>query len=230
LDGVFLPPTSDGVVYFCEVQFQPDELLYERMNSEIGIYTYRHRSRFRDWKAIVIYPTRSIEQSNTQTVTELLTSGRIQRIYLDELGVIEELPLGLGLMVLTTLEGENATKNARELIDRSSGSKDIIDLVSTIVVYKFKNLNRDEVEAMLGLKLEETRVYQEAKAEGEIIGKLKGETQLVMRLLKRRLGEIPQRYITKIQKLNIAQLEDLHDAALDFTNITDLESWLSNVD
>ncbi len=44
LDGVFLPPTSDGVVYFCEVQFQPDELLYERMNSEIGIYTYRHRS------------------------------------------------------------------------------------------------------------------------------------------------------------------------------------------
>jgi predicted transposase YdaD len=108
-------------------------------------------------------------------------------------------------------------------------------------VYKFKNLNRDEVEAMLGLKLEETRVYQEAKAEGEIIGKeqgrlegemigkLKGETQLVMRLLKRRLGEIPQRCITKIQELNIAQLEDLHDAALDFTNITDLESWLSKV-
>ena len=33
-------------------------------------------------------------------------------------------------------------------------------------VYKFANLSRKEVEAMLGIKLEETRVYQEAKQEG----------------------------------------------------------------
>ncbi|MEA5602998.1 hypothetical protein [Nostoc sp. UHCC 0252] len=33
-------------------------------------------------------------------------------------------------------------------------------------VYKFANLSREEVEAMLGVKLEETRVYQEAKQEG----------------------------------------------------------------
>jgi predicted transposase/invertase (TIGR01784 family) len=30
MDGVFLPPNPDGIVYFCEVQFQLDELLYER--------------------------------------------------------------------------------------------------------------------------------------------------------------------------------------------------------
>jgi predicted transposase/invertase (TIGR01784 family) len=33
IDGVFLPPNNSGLVYFCEVQFQPDELLYERMKS-----------------------------------------------------------------------------------------------------------------------------------------------------------------------------------------------------
>jgi predicted transposase/invertase (TIGR01784 family) len=33
IDGVFLPPDPAGIVYFCEVQFQLDELLYERMKS-----------------------------------------------------------------------------------------------------------------------------------------------------------------------------------------------------
>jgi predicted transposase/invertase (TIGR01784 family) len=33
IDGVFLPPDSTGTIYFCEVQFQLDELLYERMKS-----------------------------------------------------------------------------------------------------------------------------------------------------------------------------------------------------
>ncbi len=36
IDGVFLPPETDeaGVVYFCEVQFQKDERLYERLFGE----------------------------------------------------------------------------------------------------------------------------------------------------------------------------------------------------
>ena len=63
IDGVFFPPSARGIIYFCEVQFQLDELLYERMNSEIGIYTYRNRERFSDWRAVVIYPSRKVEQS-----------------------------------------------------------------------------------------------------------------------------------------------------------------------
>jgi predicted transposase/invertase (TIGR01784 family) len=119
IDGVFVPPDRSGIIYFCEVQFQKDEILYERINSEIGIYIYRNRDRFLDWQAVVIYPTRSIEQSNTDTVRELLASRRILRVYLDELGEIEQLPIGVGLMVLTTLEGEAAKTGARLAIDRS---------------------------------------------------------------------------------------------------------------
>ena len=37
MDGVFMPPTSSGTVFFCEVQFQEDPLLYERMAAEISI-------------------------------------------------------------------------------------------------------------------------------------------------------------------------------------------------
>ena len=85
------------------MQFQTDELPYERMLAEISIYVYRRRALFSDWQAVVIYPSRSIEQSRREIVREILASGRITRVYLDELGV-EELSTGLGLMVLTTLE------------------------------------------------------------------------------------------------------------------------------
>jgi predicted transposase/invertase (TIGR01784 family) len=226
MDGVFLPPDPSGVVFFGEVQFQKDELLYERVDSEIGIYVYRNRDRFSDWQAVVIYPTRSIEQYNTDTVRELLASGRILRVYLDELGAIEELPLGVGLMVLTTLEGDAAKTEARGLIQRSPASRDIIDLVTTIVLYKFSNLSRDEVNTMLGIELEQTRVYQEAKAEGKAEGESK-ERQLVIRQLTRKLGSIQPQLQNRIDNLSIERVESLGEALLDFTSIADLESWLS---
>jgi predicted transposase/invertase (TIGR01784 family) len=242
LDGVFLPPSPAGIVYFCEVQFQTDEMLYERMLSEIGIYVYRNRERLADWRALVIYPSRSVEQSNSAVVGEMLASGRIERVYLDELGAMEVLPMGVGLMVLTTLEGDEAKFQARRAIERSGGNRDIIDLISTIMVYKFSSLSRDEVDAMLGIELEQTRVYRDAKAEGKAEGELigeargeargefKGETRMVVRLLNRRLGEVPAQYLTQIQQLTVVQLEDLGEALLDFTTVADLDSWLSTVE
>ncbi|WP_309743841.1 Rpn family recombination-promoting nuclease/putative transposase [Chamaesiphon sp. OTE_20_metabat_361] len=222
IDGVFLPPSPAGIVYFCEVQFQLDELLYERMLSEIAIYTYRNRERFANWQGVVIYPTRNTEQSRTDMVWELLESGRIQRVYLDELGEVEDLPPGLGLMVLTTLEGEKATSGARGLIQRAQGSQDIIELVSTIIVYKFSNLSRDEVDAMLGIELEQTRVYQDAAQEGR-----QQEAQaLILRLLNRRVGNVSPAVETSIKALPLLRLEDLGEALLDFSQMGDLMSWL----
>jgi predicted transposase/invertase (TIGR01784 family) len=222
IDGVFLPPNRAGIVYFCEVQFQLDELLYERMLSEIAIYTYRNRERFANWQAVVIYPTRNTEQSRTDMVWELLESGRIQRVYLDELGEVEDLPTGLGSMVLTTLEGEKATSEARGLIQRAQGSQDIIELVSTIIVYKFSNLNRDEVNAMLGIELEQTRVYREAEQQGEI----KATQALILRQLNRRVGNVSPAVEVRVKALTLGRLEDLGEALLDFGQMGDLMSWL----
>jgi predicted transposase/invertase (TIGR01784 family) len=227
MDGVFMPPDRAGIVYFCEVQFQPDETLYERMVSEIGIYVYRHRERFSDWQAVVIYPNRSMEQSRLETVRDLLASGRIRRVYLDELGEIERLPMNTGLMVLTILEGDEAKAEARRTIERSGGDRDIIELVSTIIVYKFSNLTRDEVNAMLGINLEQTRVYQEAKAEGESIGETREALNLILRLLNRRIGSMSIELQERVKALPLERLENLGEALLDFTNLTDLETWLS---
>jgi predicted transposase/invertase (TIGR01784 family) len=236
IDGVFIPPDAKGIVYVCEVQFQLDPLLYERLVSEISIYTYRNRERFANWQAIVIYPSRSMEQSRLITVEELLASGRIIRVYLDELGIGEELSVGLGLMVLTTLEGDLATAEARRLIGQAQGSRDIINLVSTIVLYKFNNLSRDEVDLMLGIELQQTRVYREAMAEGEVLGlergkaegKAEGERALVLKLLNRRLGKVSTKLQKRVNGLSLEKVELLGEALLDFTGVADLERFLDS--
>jgi predicted transposase/invertase (TIGR01784 family) len=236
IDGVFIPPNPSGIVYFCEVQFQLDDLLYERMLSEISIFTYRHRSLFSDWRAVNIYPSRNMEQSGKEIVVEMLASGRITPIYLDELVCGAELPTGLDLMVLTTLEGEAAIEKARDLIQRSITLQErrvIIDLVSTIMVYKFNNLSRDEVDVMLGIELQQTRIYQEAKAEGESIGEVRGlergmqqEKALVLRQLTRKLGNFSSDLVVRVNSLPIEKIESLGEALFDFDQMNDLVSWL----
>jgi predicted transposase YdaD len=167
-----------------------------------------------------------MEQSRTEMVREMLDSGRIRRVYLDELGAVGELPTGLGLMVLTTLEGDRATSEARGLIERTQGNRGIIDLISTIIVYKFSNLSRDEVDAMLGIELEQTRVYREAKAEGLELG-LQQEKALVLKQLNRKPGNLSPQFQARVLALEIDRVESLSEALIDFTSIADLENWLS---
>ncbi|MEH1806128.1 MAG: hypothetical protein ACYTXT_12610 [Nostoc sp.] len=71
-----------------------------------------------------------------------------------------------------------------------------------IAVYKFANLSREKVEAMLGVKLEETRVYQEAKQEGREELKL----ELVSRFLARGMSmeEVAQLLDLTIEQVRLA--------------------------
>ncbi|WP_310487858.1 Rpn family recombination-promoting nuclease/putative transposase [Chamaesiphon sp. VAR_69_metabat_338] len=233
IDGVFLPPDRSGIIYFCEVQFQKDDLLYERFNSETSVYLYRNRERFHDWRSIVIYPNRGVEQQRLEVVSDLLASGRITRIYLDELLEIQQPPLGLDLILLTILDNDRIVAKAKTLIRQSQqlpNSRAIIDLISTIVVYKFTSLTRTEVEAMIGITLQETRVYQDAKAEGKAEGVNEGRQvegqSLILRQLSRRFGTLPVEANTKVLALNLEQLENLGEALLDFDRVSDLMSWL----
>ena len=238
IDGVFLPPDTEppGVVFFCEIQFQKDEQLYEWLFGELFLYFYRNRSRFSDWQAVVIYPTRATEQTQTAPYRALLYSDQVHRVYLNELGPVETLPLSSALMVLTTLPDQQAVGTAHLLLSRSQQelpqpeSRAIIDMLITIMVYKFTTLSRQEVEAMLGISLQQTRVYQEAKEEGRQEGRQEGQISeaiaLILRLLKRRIGELSAHQRSQVQALSLAQLETLGEALLDFRNPEDLDRWL----
>jgi predicted transposase/invertase (TIGR01784 family) len=228
IDGVLIPPTPDGKIIFSEVQMQPDLELYERMFSEIGIYTYRHRDTFSDWQALAIYPNRTIEQPTTNVPQELFHSGRILPIYLNELGTINQLPLGLGLLVLTILEGGEAIAQAQAMMARArqtEANNAIMNMLSTIIFYKFKTLSRDEVNAMLGYtidELKESRAYQEIYAEG----REEERRAFILMLLNRKFGQLSPQQQTRIQSLSSDRLQDLGLALLDFTEIANLDHWL----
>ncbi|MFW9264119.1 Rpn family recombination-promoting nuclease/putative transposase [Nostoc sp. CALU 546] len=245
IDGVFLPPANavSKTVFFSEVQFQKDEDLYHRFFSELFLFLYRNSIRYDDWFGVIIFASRSLEPSNSTIHRALLESGQIRRVYLDELGDLREQPLGLGLMLLTNVTSETeAVEGARFLLEqaRQQSEQAIIDLVTTIIVYKFSNLSREEIQAMLGLNLEEPRAILEAKAEGREEGKIEGKVEgreegkvegeraIVLRLLNRRVGNIPDALLSQIQELSVEQLEALGDALLDFSSLADLEGWLQD--
>ncbi|MFM7381505.1 MAG: DUF4351 domain-containing protein [Microcystaceae cyanobacterium] len=108
---------------------------------------------------------------------------------------------------------------------------DIIDLLETVLVSKFAQLSREEIQAMFLLSdIKQTRVYQEARQEG----RQEGEVRLVLLLLSKRLGQmgtppsvsLGDRRIEMINHLTLEQLEDLGEALLDFKTMSDLDHWL----
>lgn len=183
IDGVFLPPEGEpGAVFFVEVQFQKDERLYERIFAESALYFYRSRERFTDWQVVVIYPSRSTEQSELFAHRSLLNGGQTHRIYLDELGDIQQLPLWVALMVLTTVEKAQAPEQARALLSRARAvppveSHAIIDMVVTIISYRFDQITRQEVEKMLDITFEEIAVFREVREEAIREGRQEGLQQ-----------------------------------------------------
>jgi predicted transposase YdaD len=99
----------------------------------------------------------------------------------------------------------------------------IMDIISTIVVYKFTHLSRREVDTMLGVRLEETRVHQEAREEG----REEQARSLILSLLTRRVGKLSQQSQLKIEALSRPQLEKLGEVLLDLSTIAELDTWLT---
>ena len=55
----------------------------------------------------------------------------------------------------------------------------------------------------------------------------RGECDLVLRQLARRVGNVSPETQARVKTLSLAQLEELGEALLDFTSLADLEGWLS---
>ena len=93
---------------------------------------------------MVIYPSRKVEQNQTHPYRALLKSDQMHRVYLNELGEISQMPLGVALMTLTTVNKVDAPFVAQELLVRSRQqvsdkalSDAIMDIITTIMMYRF---------------------------------------------------------------------------------------------
>jgi len=230
IDGVFLPPDgAPGIVYFCEFQMQKDEKLYERGFAESALYFYRQRDRFCDWQMIFIYPSRQTEQSDLHPHRTLLNGEQVHRIYLNELGDIRQLPLWVGVLALTVVPKEaQAITDARNLASRArqeeppAASRDIIEMITTIMSYQFETLSQETIGQMLDISIKDVRIYREARQEG----RQEEASNLVSRQLKKRFPDLSEDIKATVSTLTTATLEELGEALLDFERVEDLQDWL----
>jgi predicted transposase YdaD len=74
--------------------------------------------------------------------------------------------------------------------------------------------------------MRESVIYQEILQEGERKGKQEECLALVLRLLMRRLGSLESGVLSQVTNLPLSALEDLAEALIDFSTVTDLNEWL----
>ncbi|MBD2456750.1 Rpn family recombination-promoting nuclease/putative transposase [Nostoc sp. FACHB-87] len=214
IDGVFLP-TEDkkSPIYFVEVQFQSDVEIYSRLVSEIYLYLRQNKCP-NPWRGVVIYPSRDIDTADRENSLEFFQSQRLRIIYLDELGETTSLPIGIATIKLIVETEDIAISSARELINRTQQAvnlqlpqKQLLELIETILVYKFPTMSQKEIEAMFGLsELKQTRVYQEAREEGKLEGRLEGKLEAVPKFLA--LG-LTVEQIAQALDLDITQVQQV---------------------
>jgi predicted transposase/invertase (TIGR01784 family) len=194
----FLPvaKSPELPIYFVEVQFQKKTKFYSRLFAEIFLY-FNQYDHDLEWYAIVIYRRRSLETPAPRQYRELMEQ-RVRRIYLDEIGETAEQYIGVSLVQLIVESKQKTPEFARNLINKARQEltdnviqQQVIELIETVVLYKFPNLSREELEAMLRLsEIKQTRVYQEALQEGREEGREEGklEAKLEMIPVLRELG------------------------------------------
>jgi predicted transposase YdaD len=115
-------------------------------------------------------------------------------------------------MALTILPSDEMLAKAKEMLQRfsmeeatstetSSEGSAILDLVTTAIVYKFPELSRDEVLAMLGLELREPKAFQEIREETTTAVTAALTKEGIEAILLVRFGEIDEELATVVPKL-----------------------------
>ncbi|QLE41643.1 Rpn family recombination-promoting nuclease/putative transposase [Nostoc sp. C052] len=148
------------------------------------------------WHAVVIYPQRSLDPSDRLPYELLLDSSQVQRIYLDELDTRED-SLQVAIVKLIIEREETAIDKGRELILQArqqltdeTTTKQIVELIETILLYKFTRLSREELAEMLGIddEFKNTRMYQSILKDGLEEGRQEGRQEAKLEAVPRLLA------------------------------------------
>jgi predicted transposase/invertase (TIGR01784 family) len=182
IDGLFLPKPEypQDPIYFVEVQFQSDDNLYWRLITEAFLYLNQYKPE-KSWQTVVLWANRDLDVGIPLAYQTSLAAGQIHVVYLDEL-VGTPSSIGLGIIKLVVSPEDEAIQEARSLINLvkrtdAENSRDLLELVERMLIYKFSSYSRQELETMFGLtEWQQTRFYQEVKE--EVREEVKEETKL----------------------------------------------------
>jgi predicted transposase/invertase (TIGR01784 family) len=236
-DGILTPVENDPnlPLVFLEAQMQPDTDFYGRYFAETYLYLKQYKI-IRPWRGLLILKSRG-HDLGSEIPYQFQLDNQVQRLYLQDLLHQNCLSPNLALLQLIILPKTKTIQAAQNLLESSKGQPEFrqkLDLVEAILVNKFPNLSLEEILKMLNLKtadITQTRFYRDVfqlgRQEGEQKGRQEGEANLIIRLLNRRLGVVTPNQENQIRSLSLPGLEALGEALLDFTNPTDIDTWLN---
>ena len=129
------------------------------------------------------------------------------------------------LAVLSQTEDRERTlREVAQRIEQIEERRERSNVAASAAILAGLVLEKKVIKGLLRQELmRESVIYQEIRAEG----KQEGEVSLVLRLLRKRLGQVSQDLEKRIQGLSIERLEDLGEALLDFATEADLVNWLN---
>jgi predicted transposase/invertase (TIGR01784 family) len=173
IDGLLQPTKSGLPLYFVEVQTYPLATFYANLFAKVFCFL-QENDPTQDWSAVAIFSSRGVEPKHLRPYDALLRSDHVHRIYLDELPMSADAPLGLRILQLVSapegamrdLVGELMHRAERRIAD-SEKQRTVIELVEEILLRRFTQLDREEVRKMFQLHdLRESKVWQEARQTG----------------------------------------------------------------
>jgi predicted transposase/invertase (TIGR01784 family) len=216
IDGLFLPKPEypQDPIYFVEVQFQSDDNLYWRLITEAVLYLNQNKPK-RTWQAVVLWANRDLDPGIPLAYQTLLSAGLIHVVYLDELTDTSS-SIGLGIIKLVVAPENEAIQQAKSLINLiekadAAKSRNLLELVERMLVYKFSSYSRQELEAMFGLtEWQKTRFYQEIEEETKLKVKLETKLETIPKLLSEGLT-VEQ--IARILELDIEVVKTCNQTA-----------------
>jgi predicted transposase/invertase (TIGR01784 family) len=226
---------SEQVVLHLEFQTQPDPEIPFRM-ADYRLRTYR-RYPDKAMRQVVIYlkPTGSeLVQQTAFAIPGTRHEFEVIRLWEVPTNSLLQYPGLFPLAILGCTE------------DKAQTLQQIAQQVETLPNPITKSNVAAATSVLAGLVLEKTVIRQILREEivkesviyqdileqglqqGLQQGAQAGEAALVLRLLKRRFGELGQEVETQIRSFSTDQLEALGEALLDFTQPDELTLWLAN--
>lgn len=233
LDGLFSPPPQrpDLPAVVLEAQMAPDPGFLLRLYAETGRFL-QQQAWNGDWRVVVICPHRGLHFGALTPVQEFVE----RRVLWIELqprdGQSPITPLARVLSLL--LEPESQVRRISEALHEQSVTDpvaaEVLQLIPTILITRFRNKTIPEICTMGGLTLEDftqSRAYQEIFGSGEACGEAREAAKVALRQLNRRCGPLSEATTARIQALPLEQLEALAEALLDFSGPDELTTWLA---
>ncbi|KDR59253.1 DUF2887 domain-containing protein, partial [Limnospira platensis] len=181
----------------------------------------------RPWRGLLIFSSRS-QGFGVETPYRLLLDNLVERLYLEDLIGRSDLSPNLALLRLLVLPESETPQSARDLLNVEASEEVFrrrLDLVESILVSKFPQLSLEEIREMLDItqvRLEDTRFYRDVLQKG----RQEAQTEMLLRQLTRRCGELSDMQRQQVISLNSGQKDELAEALLDFRGMEDFQHWL----